>query len=125
MTNAWKSMASAPRNGKHLLLAVKDGSFVRVVEGTCYNGKWVTTMGSDQAPLCWMNKTPIPQVFLPWTEEYAYAQMSDDLTSDEVLDKLCEDLRPMNGCNEFDRAVAVIKALRDRHVRIMGVRDDN
>ena len=65
----WRSMDSAPRDGKHIMLVVMFGSFARVVEGA-FHGKWMNAADIDSEPLCWCPKVPIPNEFLPWTEEY-------------------------------------------------------
>ena len=66
----WRSMDSAPKDGKHVLLAVKTGPFVYTVEGYYYEGEWLNAAEIEGETLAWMPKVKIPNQFLPWTEEY-------------------------------------------------------
>lgn len=68
----WKSMNSAPTDGRHVIVAVQTkSSFVYSVEGAFMNGRWMNAFDIAEAPLCWRHKPLIPEVFLPWTEEFA------------------------------------------------------
>lgn len=49
--------------------------------------------------------------------------MSDRLTNED-LDNLIVDLRPFNGCNEFDRAVVAINQLRGQLAASMAGEDE-
>lgn len=69
----WQSMDSAPKDGKHCLLAVKSDCFVYAVQGAFMMGEWHNAADIKSEPLCWMPLTRIPQVFLPWTDEFAAA----------------------------------------------------
>lgn len=53
--NVWQSMDSAPTDGKHILLCIKNGPFFRAVEGACYNGKWAAAFinADDLKPVYW------------------------------------------------------------------------
>ncbi len=69
----WQSMDSAPKDGKHCLLAVKSDCFVYALQGAFMMGEWSNAADIKSEPLCWMPLTRIPQVFLPWTDEFAAA----------------------------------------------------
>lgn len=69
----WQSMDSAPKDGKHCLLAVKSGPFVYAVQGAYSMGEWGNAADIHSEPLCWMPLTRIPRVYLPWTDEFASA----------------------------------------------------
>ncbi|HAU76315.1 MAG TPA: hypothetical protein DCW88_12530 [Agrobacterium sp.] len=69
----WQSMDSAPKDGKHCLIAVKTGPFVYAVQGAFLDGEWENVAGINSEPLCWMALTRIPPVYLPWTDEFAAA----------------------------------------------------
>jgi len=66
----WKSMDTAPTDGKHVILAVKRDAFVYVVQGAYMNRKWMNAADIDEEPLCWMPNVSIPDIFLPWTDEF-------------------------------------------------------
>ncbi|TCU34089.1 hypothetical protein [Rhizobium azibense] len=57
---AWQSMDTAPKDGKHCILAVKEGAFIYSVQGAFQNGQWNAVHRGDVKPLCWM-----PNVLLP------------------------------------------------------------
>jgi hypothetical protein len=57
---AWETMASAPLNGKHVLLAVPDGAFVWTVEGSFDGKDWNAVHASKVRPLYWMPKPKLP-----------------------------------------------------------------
>ena len=69
----WRSMDSAPKDGKHCLLAVKAGPFVYAVQGAYSMGEWGNAADIHSEPLCWMPLTRIPPVYLPWTAEFSAA----------------------------------------------------
>lgn len=66
----WQNMSTAPKDGKHCILAIKDGAFVWTISGAFKNGKWMNAADIESEPLCWMPSAKIPDVFLPWTDEY-------------------------------------------------------
>ena len=66
-TEGWRPMSSAPKDGKHCILAVKSGGgFVYSVQGAFHLGQWNCVMGDNVEPLCWMPNVRIPDEFLPW-----------------------------------------------------------
>lgn len=71
--SGWQPMSTAPTNGKHVILAIKSGSFVYAIEGAFMEGKWMNAADIDVEPLCWMPKNLIPDAFLPWTDEFKAA----------------------------------------------------
>lgn len=77
----WRDMQSAPRDGKHMVLAIQTpGGFVRNIEGAFMDGRWMNALNLDVEPLCWFPKTLTPDRFLPWTEEFAaYAKLKGDV----------------------------------------------
>lgn len=60
----WRDMSTAPDDGKHCLLVVKEGAFFYVVQGKLRNGKWSAVHRDDVKPICWMPNIRIPQEFL-------------------------------------------------------------
>jgi hypothetical protein len=56
----WRTMDTAPKDGKHCILAVREGAFIYSVQGACHNGKWDAVHRSNVDPLAWM-----PNVLLP------------------------------------------------------------
>ncbi|WP_313026906.1 hypothetical protein [Brucella sp.] len=65
VADGWRSMDSAPTNGKHCILCIKDGSFYYSVQGAFQNGKWNCVYRDDVQPLCWMPNVRVPAQFLP------------------------------------------------------------
>lgn len=66
----WQSMDTAPKDGKHCILAMKRGPFVYAIQGAFMNGKWMNAGDIEGDPLCWMPNVRVPAHFLPWTEEF-------------------------------------------------------
>lgn len=66
----WIPLSEAKTDGTHYLLAIKYGPFVYAIEGAYYNGKWMNAADRDGEILCCMIVPDIPNMFLPWTEEY-------------------------------------------------------
>jgi hypothetical protein len=62
---AWRDMASAPLNGKHCILAVKDGEFIWSVQGAYSYGEWNAVHRGNVKPLCWMPNVVPPREFMP------------------------------------------------------------
>lgn len=75
--NLWDSMATAPLDGKHVILAIKSGPFVYAIQGAYMMGKWHNAADIDVEPLCWMPNVMVPNEFLPWTEEYKARDAAD------------------------------------------------
>lgn len=64
----WAGMDSAPTDGTHCLLAIKDGAFVYTVQG-CYDlirQQWSVVNYDNPKPLAWMPNTRLPDEFKPW-----------------------------------------------------------
>lgn len=61
----WQSMNTAPKDGKHCILAIKVGAFIYSVQGAFMNNKWMNVLDVDTEPLCWMPNVLIPKEFLP------------------------------------------------------------
>lgn len=66
----WRDMSEAPKDGKHCILAVKEGPFVYSVQGSFQNGQWNAVHRDNVDPLYWM-----PNIRLPsdWIERAALA----------------------------------------------------
>jgi hypothetical protein len=62
--DAWQPMETAPRNGKHCILAVKQGAFIYSVQGAFQDGQWNAVHRDNVEPLCWMPNVLIPAEFL-------------------------------------------------------------
>jgi hypothetical protein len=62
----WQPMDTAPLDGKHCLLAVKEGAFVYTVQGAYHAGEWNAVHRGNVKPLCWMPNVPVPEEFLPY-----------------------------------------------------------
>lgn len=61
----WQAIDTAPKDGKHCLLAVKEGPFIYVVQGAFHAGQWNAVHRDNVAPLCWMPNIRIPAKFIP------------------------------------------------------------
>lgn len=64
--NPWQPMDTAPTDGKHCILAVKDGSFIWSVQGAYFAGQWDSAIGADVKPLAWMPNVLLPDWAKPW-----------------------------------------------------------
>lgn len=63
----WESMDSAPKCGKHCILAVKEPSgFVYSVQGAYQNGQWNCVHRDNVTPLAWMPNVMLPDHLCPW-----------------------------------------------------------
>jgi hypothetical protein len=69
-TSPWRDMASAPKGGKHCILAIYTGCFVYSIQGAFMNGKWMNAADIKAEPLAWMPNILLPHEFCPWTDEY-------------------------------------------------------
>lgn len=69
--DGWQPMSTAPLDGKHCLLAVKEGPFVYVVQGSFYRGQWDAVHRENVEPLCWMPNVRVPDAFLPWSPSFS------------------------------------------------------
>lgn len=61
---AWQPMATAPVDGKHCILAVKEGAFIYSVQGAFHAGQWNVVHRDNVQPLCWMPNIRLPDEFL-------------------------------------------------------------
>jgi len=68
-SSPWHDMTEAPRDGTHVMLAVRTGAFVYTIEGAFHDGSWHNAAGIETEPLCWMPKVKIPDRFLPWMSQ--------------------------------------------------------
>lgn len=57
----WRTMDSAPLDGKHCILAVKSGAFIYSVQGAFHDGQWDCAMGDNVDPLYWMPNVRLPE----------------------------------------------------------------
>lgn len=58
---AWQTMDTAPRDGKHCILAVKEGAFICSVQGAFQAGQWNAVHRDNVEPLCWMPNVRLPE----------------------------------------------------------------
>lgn len=56
----WRNMACAPKDGKHCILAVKEGAFIYSVQGCFQGGQWNAVHRENVDPLCWMPNVRLP-----------------------------------------------------------------
>ncbi len=63
--HGWRDMASAPLDGKHCILAVREGAFIYSVQGAYSYGEWNAVHRGNVQPLCWMPNVRLPKEFLP------------------------------------------------------------
>lgn len=69
----WQSMDTAPKDGRHCILAVQSGPFVYAVQGTYDEGRgrgWFNAADIEAEPLCWMPNVLVPDELLPWTDAF-------------------------------------------------------
>lgn len=66
----WQPMETAPKNGKHCILAIKSGAFVYSIQGSFANGKWLNAADIDSEPLAWMPNVRLPAEFCPWADAF-------------------------------------------------------
>lgn len=57
----WRTMDSAPLNGRHCILAVKEGPFVYSVQGAYDGKKWNCVHRENVSPLYWMPNKLLPE----------------------------------------------------------------
>lgn len=62
--DGWQDMASAPLDGTHVILAVREGAFFYAVQGAYSGGEWNVVYRDNVKPLCWMRNIRIPKNFL-------------------------------------------------------------
>jgi hypothetical protein len=65
-TDGWQDISTAPKDGKHCILAVQEGVFVWSVQGAYDGRQWNAVHRSDVQPLAWMPNVRVPDAFLPW-----------------------------------------------------------
>lgn len=56
----WQTMDSAPKDGKHCILAVKEGAFIWSVQGAFHEGQWNAVHRANVDPLYWMPNIRLP-----------------------------------------------------------------
>jgi hypothetical protein len=59
----WRNMSTAPKDGKHCILAVKEGAFIYSVQGAFHAGQWNAVHRGNVEPLCWMPNIRLPTNF--------------------------------------------------------------
>ncbi|NTF23538.1 hypothetical protein G6L37_34775 [Agrobacterium rubi] len=64
IASAWRDMSSAPTNGRHCILAVKEGAYFYIVQGAFSNGVWNAVHRENVKPLCWMPNFLLPVKFM-------------------------------------------------------------
>lgn len=60
----WQPIETAPLDGKHCILAVKEGAFIYSVQGAFHAGQWNAVYRDNVKPLCWMPNVRLPDEFL-------------------------------------------------------------
>jgi len=63
----WRTIDSAPKDGRHCILSVPHGAFFYSVQG-CYDElrkRWVHVLNTDEQPLAWMPNVLLPAEFKP------------------------------------------------------------
>lgn len=81
----WRSMDSAPKDGKHSIFAIKFGPFVYSIQGTwdAHRQKWINAADREGEYLAWMPNVKLPNEFCPWTDEYKFrAALTKEATHD-------------------------------------------
>lgn len=68
---AWRSMDSAPKDGKHCILSIPSGGFVYTVQGAFMGGKWINALNVDAEPLAWMPNVLLPDAYCPWKRPFS------------------------------------------------------
>lgn len=68
---AWRSMDSAPEDGKHCILSIPSGGFVYTVQGAFMGGKWINALNVDAEPLAWMPNVLLPDAYCPWKRPFS------------------------------------------------------
>lgn len=61
----WQPMDTAPKDGKHCILAVQEGAFIYSVQGAFDGKQWNAVHREGVEPLCWMPNARLPSEFLP------------------------------------------------------------
>lgn len=69
VADGWLPIETAPKDGKHCILCIKDGAFYYSVQGAFQDGKWNCVYRDNVQPLCWMPNVRIPAHFLPASPE--------------------------------------------------------
>lgn len=67
----WRDMSSAPKDGKHCILAVQYGAFVYSIQGAYRNGQWDVVDRDNVQPLAWMPNVLLPDHLRPWKRPLA------------------------------------------------------
>lgn len=58
----WRKMDSAPKDGKHCILAVPEpGGFIYSVQGAWQGGQWNAVHRDNVQPLYWMPNFRLPE----------------------------------------------------------------
>lgn len=61
----WRSMETAPLDGKHCILSIQEGAFIVSVQGFYHGGKWIAVHRADVQPLAWMPNILLPAELCP------------------------------------------------------------
>lgn len=61
-SSLWRTMDTAPLDGKHCILAVPEpGGFIYSVQGAFQGGRWNAVHRDDVQPLYWMPNIMLPE----------------------------------------------------------------
>lgn len=65
IVSQWRPMSTAPTDGTHCILAIREGAFIYAVQGAFSGRQWNVVHRDDVQPLCWMPNIRLPAEFLP------------------------------------------------------------
>jgi hypothetical protein len=60
LQEGWRDMETAPLDGTHCILAVKQGAFIYSLQGAYQYGQWNVVNKDNVEPLCWMPNIRLP-----------------------------------------------------------------